>query len=162
MFSSICRPVRYLSDAPDTKMQRRMLRPDRSGTSAFIRTAGTTPPVGWQIVTAKAKPGGISWIRDNSCEIRLLTNEREKQTICLYARPGFIGGSLLFSRDNVREQALILEKQPPNRYFLSELKGDYTGGTACRIYPGRGDDSGNCRLIIPQNMDFSSLIVEEG
>ncbi|OCN02801.1 hypothetical protein A7X67_02795 [Clostridium sp. W14A] len=120
------------------------------------------PPVGWQIVTAKAKPGGIRWIRDNSCEIRLLTNEREKQTICLYARPGFIGGSLLFSRDNVREQALILEKQPPNRYFLSELKGDYTGGTACRIYPGRGDDSGNCRLIIPQNMDFSSLIVEEG
>lgn len=120
------------------------------------------PPAGWQAATAKAKPGRIGWIRDNSCEIRLLTYEQEKQTACLYARPGFVGGSLLFSRDNVREQALILEKQPPGRYFLSELKRDYTGGTACRIYPGRGDDSGDCRLIIPQNMHFSNLIVEEG
>ncbi|WP_411676829.1 hypothetical protein [Caproicibacter sp.] len=120
------------------------------------------PPPGWQLRTVKTVPGHTCWIRDSSCEIRLLTYEREKQTARLYARPGFVGGSLLFSRDNVREQAFILEKQPPNLYFLSNLKEDYAGGKACRIYPGKADDSGDCRLIIPQSLEFSDALVEEG
>lgn len=120
------------------------------------------PPPGWRAETIKISSGRTCWVRDQACEIRLLSYEQEKQAAHLYARPGFVGGSLLLSRDNVSEQAFILEKQPPNLYFLSELKGDYTGGAVCRIYPGRGDDSGDCRLIIPQNMDFSDTLVEEG
>lgn len=123
---------------------------------------GYDPPPGWRAGSVKVKPGSLCWIRDRSCEIRLLTYERKKQTARLYARPGFVGGSLLFFRDSVLEQALILEKQPPNLYFFSELKGDYTGGTACRIYPGRADDEGNCSLIIPQYIDFSDALLEEG
>lgn len=120
------------------------------------------PPPRWRAETVKRSSGGTCWIRDPSCEIRLLTYEREKQTACLYARPGFVGGSFLFSLGDAREPALILEKQPPNLYFLSELKKDYAGGTACRIYPGRADDDGNCCLIVPENSDFSNALVEEG
>lgn len=120
------------------------------------------PPPGWQSKIVQTNPGRICWIRDPSCEIRLITYERENQAVSLYARPGFVGGSLLFSCDKEQEQALILEKQPPNQYLLSRLTNDYTGGTACRIYPGRADDNGDCCLIIPRNMDFSKLSVEEG
>lgn len=120
------------------------------------------PPAGWLAKTVEYRPKSICWIRDLSCEIRLSAFDREKSAVQLYAHPGFVGGCLLFSRDKAQEIALILEKQPPNHYFLSELKNDYTNAIVSKVYPGKADKNGKCRLVFPQGTNSSEQLEKEG
>lgn len=61
-----------------------------------------------------------------------------------------VGGWLMFTRENGGgEASFILEKRPPDIYYLSGHNGGFEGGSARRIYVGKADENGICRIVLP-------------
>lgn len=118
---------------------------------ALFPGPGHMPPSGWRAYPGKEAPGEYSW-KDPGCSLRLLAWDAGRKAAKIQARPWIQGGMLRFSNGNETCPALILEKQPPDLFFMGDLPWMPSPGPVERVWMAKTDSSGNYALVLPEGL----------
>lgn len=107
-------------------------------------------PQGWSCIAGEAFPGEVLCWPDPRYQIRMAGWDAAKGAAQLLARPGFCGGTLLFGDGVEAAAALILEKEPPDTYYLAVPGGQLPGGMVRRAWTAMADEEGNYIGVAPE------------
>lgn len=110
---------------------------------------GYVPPSGWKAYPGKGLPGEYAW-KDPGCNLRLLSWDAGRNAAQIRSRPWIQGGILRFSKGNETCPALILEKQPPDLFFIGDLPWTPDPGPVERVWMAKTDSSGNYAIVLPE------------
>lgn len=110
---------------------------------------GYVPPSGWKAYPGKGLPGEYAW-KDPDCNLRLLSWDAGRNAAQIRSRPWIQGGILRFPKGNETCPALILEKQPPDLFFIGDLPWTPDPGPVERVWMAKTDSSGNYAIVLPE------------
>lgn len=112
---------------------------------------GFRAPHGCRLAEFAAKPHERLYIASDENSMRVIESGDGRARLAV-RRGSPVGGWLMFKREGGRDEpAFILEKRPPDQYYLLGHSGGFDGGTASRIYVGKADENGVCRIVLPSD-----------
>lgn len=107
-------------------------------------------PAGWSVLHWQGPPGQLLFCPDERYTLRLLESDLLSGWVRLWTRPGFVNGCLLLSDAQDARLVRILEKRPPDRFYLDRLDRSFDGGRVVRGYAARADSTGDAVFVLPE------------
>lgn len=114
------------------------------------------PPIGWVVQPVKLLPNAIDFQPDDRFTVRVLGSSFAAGTIRLRSKPHFIGGALRLRCGEITRTVLIIGKEAPYLYYLTDFSGVDFGGAPTidkveKGYVARGDALGNGTMVLREN-----------
>ncbi len=109
-------------------------------------------PVGWTLLHWQGPPGQVLFCPDERYTLRLLEADLLSCWVRLWTRPGFVNGCLLFSDGQDAWLSRVLEKRPPDRFYLDRLDRLPDGGRVALGYAARADHTGHAVFVLPEGV----------
>lgn len=122
---------------------------------------GYCPPPEWRATSGCAPPGTLCW-EDPRFDLRMLGWDVKNCGAYIRARPGFLGGMLLFSNDTGAFPALVIGKQPPELFLLDALPPQLAECGAKRVWAARSGPDQNYVVVTPENFSPGQPVWKEG
>lgn len=113
------------------------------------------PPSGWTCYQMQAQPGELVFCADTSYHVRLIEKPKKREAVRFWSKPGIVGGCLSWKTPQGEEIAMIVQKTPPDFYYLDKPLTD--GGDFKKGYLARAMSNHAAFLVAPDGWEPDSV-----